>query len=509
MSRFLLPMVFISTAIIIAGINRGFDFSDEGLYAFLADPEQANDRGIFNYDLFFKLINSLFGIEFAITELRFIRLFSYFAGAWAIAVFWRNINSEKSISPEIYLLAVLGLFAGYGFLPSSLSYNSISVVLACFWLAIISKKEKQWIDHLILGIILGLLFYVKITSCLILGSLTLGLSVYKREFNWKLISGLVMPFLIMELGFFLFLKETGVSRILTGLDLMSSRKDYGYVLLFKYMIVGAFWLFLVFTPFWISGYISMRSKLKAYGFGFLGLCSLVLVFIYTYISDEWNHAVLLMTIAVLGFVLGKNGIRNLSSAERLNLLLLIGMPFFLFFGSNVYWLRLGIHYWVFWIIGLLFLFSGLPRKVQNGLKIATAGISLIVLTNGIWLKPFGQEPLWNADQSWEYGSGKSILLTQKQVDLLNDLKEKTDQYSSDEVLAIYRIPGILYLLEKNSPKSPGYWSRSHLNSYFPEGINPDLIIYSPSDSLPDGEWGAYKKQRLGMSNGEEIQVLWR
>lgn len=509
MSRFLLAIVFISTAIIIAGINRGFDFSDEGLYAFLADPQQTNDGGIFNYDLFFKLINSLFGIEFGITELRFIRLFSYFAGAWAIAVFWRNINSEKSISPEIYLLAVLGLFGGYGFLPSSLSYNSISVVLACFWLAMISKKEKQWIDHLILGIILGLLFYVKITSCLILGSLTLGLSFYKGEFNWKLISGLVISFILLELSFFLFFRETGTSRILTGLDMMSSRKDYGYILLFKYLAVGFLWLSIVFTPFWISGYFFRKSKLPAYGFGLLGLSGLVLVFIYTYITDEWNHAALLVTMAVLGFVLGKNGIRNMSLNQQLNLLLLIGMPFFLFFGSNVYWLRLGIHYWVFWIFGLMFLFSGLPLIFQNGLKIATAGISLIVLSNGIWLSPFGQEPLWNADQTWEYGSGKSILLSQNQVDLLYDLKEKTDQYSSDQVIAIYRIPGILYLLDKNSPKSPGYWSRSHLNSSFPGGVNFDLIIYAPSDSLPYGEWESYKKQRYGMPNGEEIQVLWR
>jgi hypothetical protein len=93
--------------------------------------------------------------------------------------------------------------------------------------------------------------------------------------------------------------------------------------------------------------------------------------------------------------------------------------------------------------------------------------------------------------------------------LLKELKVKTDQYRSDQVMAIYRIPGMLYLLDKNSPKSPGYWNKSHLNSYFPEGFNSDLIIYSPSDSLPAGDWKAYKKQRLGISNSEEIQVLWR
>lgn len=509
MSRLLLMIVFISMAILVAGINRGFDFSDEGLYVFLADPEQANFGGIFNYDLVFKLLHQLFGIEFGIIGLRIIRLFSYFAGAWTLAVFWRNANSEKSISSEIYLLALLGLIAGYGFLPSSLSYNSISVVLACFWLASISKKEKQWIDQLILGFILGLLFYVKITNCLILVCLTLGISFYKGEFNWKQILSLVLPFILMELTFFIILNEAGVSRILTGLDLMSSRKDYGYVLLFKYLAVGFFWLFLVFVPFGISGYFSQRSKLKSYGFGLIGSGILILVFIKTFITGEWNHSVLLITTAFIGFLLGSNGTRNLSSTHHLNLLLLIGMPFFLYLGSNVYWLRLGIHYWVFWIFGLLFLVSGFSLKVQDVLKITIAFISLIVLTNGIWLNPFGQDPLWNADHTWEYGLGKRILITQQQVDLLKELKVKTDQYKSDQVMAIYRIPGILYLLDKNFPKSPGYWNRNHLNSYFPEGINSDLIIYSPSDSLPEGDWKVYKKQRLGISNEEEIQVLWR
>ena len=509
MSRLLFQMVFLSIAIIIAGINRGFDFSDEGLYAFLADPEQANEGGIFNYDLFFKLLNELFGVEFGIIGLRIIRLLSYFAGALAMAVFWKNIHSEKAISFEIWLLAVLGIFAGYAFLPTSLSYNSSSVVLACFWLAISSKKEKQWTDQLLLGVIFCLLFYVKITSCLLLGALTMGVSVYKREFNWKQILALVIPFLIVEISFFIFLRETGTSRILSGLNLFDSRKDYGYGLLLKYVAVGFFWLSIVFIPFWISGYSLRKSKFWAYGFGIIGLGCLGLVFIYTYITDEWNHAVLVGTIAVLGFVLGNNGIRNLDSPTRLNLVLLIGMPFFLFFGSNVYWLRLGIHYWVFWVFGLLILFRGLSDKLKNSLKISIAVISLLVLTNGIWINPFGQDPLWNANQTWEYGSGKSILLSENQVNLLNNLKNKTDQYPDDQVIAFYRIPGILYLLDKNSPKSPGYWSLSHLNSYFPEGINPGVIIFSPSDSLPAGDWEAYKRRRIGMSNGEEIQVLWR
>lgn len=409
----------------------------------------------------------------------------------------------------MYLLAVLGLFSGYAFLPPSLSYNSISVVLACFWLAIISNQEKQLKDYLFLGLILGLLFYVKITSCLVLGVLTLGLSVYKGEFNLKLIVGLLIPFLVMEFCFYLSLGDTGVLRFTGGLDLLRSRNDYGYYLLVKYLAVGIFWLVLVFVPFWVAGFYNLKSKGLTVFFGLVGLLSLISIFIFTTITDEWNHAILLISSAVLGYFVGKHGIRNMNSAQLLAFFLLAGMPFFLFFGSNVYWLRLGIHYWVFWIFALMLFFSHFTSKLQNVFKLGIAIGSLLLVVNGIWLSPFGQEPLWKSDFKWEYGSGKSILLSQSQVDLLKNLKKKTDSYSKEEVLAIYRIPGIPYMLNLNSPKSPGYWSRSHLESYFPEGVNFELIIYSPSDSLPQGEWGAFTRQHYPMPNGEEIQVLWR
>lgn len=509
MPRILLSIVFLSLLIILFGINRGFDFSDEGLYAFLADPEQANDGGIFNYDLFFKLLHRVISLEFGIVELRFFRLVSYLAGAWALAVFWKNTNSQKSISFEVYLIAVLGLFSGYAFLPPSLSYNSISVVLAFFWLANISKQEKNQSDFFILGLILGLLFYVKITSCLVLGFLTLGISVYKGEFNWKLITGLTIPFLVMEFCFYLSLGQTGVIRLAAGLDLMTARNDYGYFLLVKYLAVGIFWLFIAFVPFWIAGFFHLKSKGLTGFFGFLGLISLISIFTYTMITDEWHHAVLLISSGVLGFVLGKYGIRNLNPTQLLGFFLLVGMPFFLFFGSNVYWLRLGIHYWVFWIFALMMFFPGFSRRVQDAFKLGIAIASLLLVFNGIWLSPFGQESLWKSNLKWEYGSGKSILLSQSQVTLLKNLKEKADLFSNEELLAIYRIPGILYLLNLNSPKSPGYWSRSHLDSYFPEGVDFDMIIYSPSDSLPVGEWDTFKKKQYRMPDGEEIQVLWR
>jgi hypothetical protein len=134
-------LVLLSIVAIIFAMPRGFDISDEGLYVLLADPNQENIGGIFNYDLFFKVIYKFTGLEFGIIGLRIIRLISYFIGAYGLALFWKNFFESQRLSSSIFLLALAGLFAGYGFLPPTLSYNSISVVAVCIWLGIISNPS--------------------------------------------------------------------------------------------------------------------------------------------------------------------------------------------------------------------------------------------------------------------------------------------------------------------------------------------------------------------------------
>lgn len=512
MKNILAGLTFLSLLLILFGINRGFDFSDEGLYVLLAVPNQANDAGIFNYDLFFKLFYKITGLEFGVVGMRILHLVSYLIAAFSLTVFWKNLNQSKTFSICTYLIALLGLLSGYAFLPPSLSYNSLSVFWATVILAILSTNgipilSQRWIQFIALGISLTAFFYIKITVCLSLSLLSIVYLVIRKDFNWKVFLALLIPFLSFELVFYSFLGESGILRIIQGYDQIQSRNDYHFISLIKYTAVGVYWVVLVGSPFLALAKIDKRKVGLRRTLTVIGICLLLLISYFTFITKEWNHIVVLCTSVLIAWQLGLLKKGSLNSNQKLWLGILLAMPFLLHFGSNVYFLRLGIHYWVFWVLALYFislkngtLFSSYP-KIVFGLTV------FVLVLNGIWLNPFEQEPLWKANKSWEYGEGKVIMLSEKQVKLLEVLKVYTENKNS--VLAFYRAPGLVYLLGKTIPKSPGLWDKKQVEFYFPAGIQDNLILYQPHDSLPEVMKPNYQKKILTMPDGAELQVLWK
>lgn len=90
MSKILGIFTGLSLVVILLGINRGFDFSDEGLYLLMADPHQQNLGGIFNYDLFFKLFCRVKGFEFVIFGMRILPMILYTVAAFSLTLFWKK-----------------------------------------------------------------------------------------------------------------------------------------------------------------------------------------------------------------------------------------------------------------------------------------------------------------------------------------------------------------------------------------------------------------------------------
>tara|TARA_R110002012_G_scaffold321984_2_gene553097 strand:- start:8208 stop:9731 length:1524 start_codon:yes stop_codon:yes gene_type:complete len=506
LNRTLAILTLFSLVLILLGVNRGFDISDEGLYVLLAVPDQENFAGIFNYDLFFKLFYKITGIEFGIIGLRLLRLILYGFGAYALTLFWRNLTNSK-FSINIYFLSLAGLFAGYGFLPQSLSYNSISVVLSCFWLCLISKKDKADIHYIFMGILLASMLYVKITAVLGLGLLTLTSATFDRNFKWYQIVGLLAPFLIFEILLYSSLGDFLVSRLSGASRMMAARPDYSILLLFKYAGVGFFWIALTAIPFLIAS--RFQKSMPTVRLSLLGIAVFMLVIIcyYTSITQEWNHIVLLLTVAILAYFSTEIDLKSISRNQQFLILVLLFLPFVLHFGSNVYWLRLGIHYWVFWILATFFLFEHMKFNLIEYVKLVVGLISLLLVLNGIWIHPFEQEPLWEADQKWNYSNEDYLFLSQNQILVLNAIKPLVE--GEDQLLALYRIPGIPFLLNKTSPSSPGFWTKSQTEYFFPSTYQRDLLIVNSLDSLPSFVKNDYSTKYVQLPDSKEIKVLWR
>ncbi|WP_100629605.1 hypothetical protein [Algoriphagus formosus] len=477
MPKFLVIAAIICIAMVILGINRGFDVSDEGLYVLLAHPLQENQGGIFNYDLFFKLFHQITGIHFGIVGLRILRLFIYCLGALALAVFYRNLKGEKRLSLEVYLISLLGLMAGYGFLPASLSYNHLSVVLAAGCLALLSTGTPKLTQNLSLGLLLGILVYVKVTTALLLGLISLGLMLYEKRLNWKVLFALLIPFILLEGVFYLTLSENAIIRLSDGLSIQTGREDYHWWTLVKHTGVGAFWSLLLF----VISFLSFRLIKKKFFQALLIISAFHLTFFITHITDEWNHFFLLLGVVVWAWFFAKSDFSRFSAKEKVWILLLLVLPFVLHFGSNVYWLRIGIHYLVFWIIAWLILAEKARLKSFKWVNIGISFSALLLVFNGLWWHSFEQNELWKNTEKWEYLPGKTIHLSSHQVSTLQKLKTQIGE--EKELLAAYRNSGIPFLLGKTLPQSPGYWDKEQLKGFFPKGYSKD-VLFSPIDSLP-------------------------
>ena len=479
---YLISFSLLILAFIISGFNKGFDVTDEGLYLLLLNPFQENHAGTYHYDLFFKLFYQLTGFEFGIVGSRVLRLLSYFIAALSLTFFWKNLHRKQELDREQGLIFLVAIFSGYAFLPPSLSYNSLSVALACLWLSMISYKTIHLSRVLILGFILALLIYVKITAAFCLLILSLICLGYKRQLNWKIILSLSVPFILLECFFSLSVGVSVISRIQESWAMMDSRSDYQWGHLFKINLVGAFWILLVAIPAYLISKLksSFTSYLLAIPLGIIGV-----VFYITWITEEWSHIFMLITAALIAFIVGRFDWKSISKDQHLLLLLVLILPFALHMGSNVYWLRLGIHYWVFWLITLMFLVGPDTDKISQ-IKVAVPIVSLLLVFNGIWWKPFGSESLWNFNSKWEYKPGRYILLSREMHEILSDVKSMLAEIPDSEMIAVYRNPGWMYLLNRQSPNSPGIWDQDQLKSLYPEFPNGlRAILYFPYQELPN------------------------
>src|SRR5690606_405036 len=115
---------------------------------------------------------------------------------------------------SIFLISLLGILGSYGFLSQTLSYNSINLMCGCIWLGLISSRQLSSTTVFLLAITLSLLFYSKITVCLILSVLTFGFILWKSDWKTgaKKLALLCLPFCFLELVFTISLGESGISR---------------------------------------------------------------------------------------------------------------------------------------------------------------------------------------------------------------------------------------------------------------------------------------------------------
>lgn len=483
--RILVTTSILGTLLIAAAWNRGFDWSDEGFYLLLADPNQANSSGLLGYDLFFKFIGKELGWKFSIIHLRILRWLSVVFAAWLLAKWMTRNWPSQSGQTHFFLISYVGLLASYSFLPPTLSYNSLTLCLACCWLFLNNLPGTKLNLSLLTGTILGVLVYVKLPTAIILfglswiGILRSSTTDFTKASHTLM---LIFPLMGMELLLWSTLQDSFFLRLGQAISVIQSRPDYAWPTLLKINLVGWMWIFVTAIPWFIVGKLSPKGKVKFnLSFPLSIFCFLAVAWI-THITEEWNHLLILAAASYLGFLLGKE---NYSTLRSHNLALLLILPFALHLGSNVYFLRISVLFIVFWVLAASVIWHPPSEKV-NIIVHGVLGISILVLVFvGVWQAPFGHtQPLWKSRTQYTIPGNSSLYLDSALVKTLHELQVKTLQ--SPSILAAYRNPGIPFLLGKTIPYFPGFWDSSQLEATPVASQQPQLIIFSPHDPLPSG-----------------------
>lgn len=481
--------------LIVLGFNRGFDISDEGFYVLLADPRQSNDFGIINYDFFFKLFHQVTGHTFSLAELRGLRLIFYLLGAMALSSFLRKMVHGSIPAVEAFLICSLGMFAGYAFLPPTLSYNSLTVVLSSFWLALIFSDRPYLVKSTLLGLILALLVYVKVTVAIVLLLLTIVHYLFAKNNSIWAYVGILSPFLFLEVAFWTLFGQNCISRLSEAITIQAARETYSFFYLFKTLVLGFFYVVSVVLISFVFRFLRFyRPDWTWWMAGWVGLVLIGLSY-FTHINEEWNHVILIFS----AFLIAMTWKEKVPTYTEV---LLFILPFILHVGSDVYWMRIGIHYWVFWLLLILIQSS----NWGHFLRVWVCLIPVLLVFNGIWWHPFGQEkPLWEEKVAWERVEKEKIHLDPIQISWLHKIKSVKQIAENGELLAAYRIPGLPWLLGLTMPYSPGYWEKNQLDYFFK--VKPKGMVYSHLQGLPK-TWEFNQNLNLGEYQGNRLEVVW-
>lgn len=489
---FLKPLtpLFLSTVamviLVFFALNRGFDWTDEGLYALMADPNQANLSGMLNYDLFFKLIFKISGFDFSLIQLRLVRLISLLGAGYLLGRWMENQFPAVGSRMEWILISCVGLLASYAFLPPTLSYNSIVLVCAVCWITSLFSEKSLIHDSWRVGWVLGVLVYVKLPTAIILGTLSLAVMLvfqFRKGTKPHYFLLLFVPFLILELVFWLVLGENFLMRLSLAIDSISDRQDYSIFHLLKVELVGIFWIGLIFLSWlWVGKGKRIPNSNQQLRIG----TAIGLFFVIswlTHINEEWNHVFVLLCSASIGYYLGRNT-AYLFSKINIPIWCLLVLPFLLHLGSNVYFLRLAILNSVFWVLALTIVVKiNNPKHYLNVKRIIGITVFLLVFY-GLWLRPFEHpKPLWCSQTPYQIPGDSKIFLD---AELVTGLEEIKPNLSDDqELLSFYRNPGFSFLLGKTLPFFPGFWNQNQLSTFLDKNPTIDQAIFYPYFPMPE------------------------
>jgi hypothetical protein len=476
--------------LLLWGLNKGFDITDEGFYLLLY---QDNQEAFYSTTFFYNIIKYSLGHFFTlnILTLRIIRLVfmlitSFIISRYLVMLTVTNKNERSFLNIAFFLLSFIGLSSGYTFGPASLSYNHISVfflfisfVLSAFAAEPGSKPYVAIIFMLIAGICTSFVFFTKFSSFFIflfLQFLFLFISLTRERryllvfFVFGLVSGFGYYFIFAgNIGTFYpdflksiqLLQSSGYESSSIYLKLLRDFLRFILICGFSSIVVGLYFLAGRYPK---TGKNDVISKIIL----FIGFIIVTFIFYKTGLIAYSGKYLYLFFIAFgIALIHGRNSQMKLSKNRMYGLVLFFAIPFIASFGSNN-----GILINSIFGIGLVLPFIWLLLK-ERSRELYVIIISIIITTTldihiNYINNPYRINKLTEQTEKLYFLKDNADLMTDKKTwDLIYQLNESLKDFdlTTTPIIGIYKMPGVIYLL---GGYSPGYilWNESQKDIFF-------------------------------------------
>ena len=483
--------------ILIVFSDRGFDFTDEGLYALLSNPNQENRISIINYDIIFKYLYQYFGITFNLIELRILRLILVLLGSFYLLTPIYQLNKErikKVISPRLFV--IIGLLLGFwSYAPLFLqtpNYNTFHFLgiqlfigsLLFFHTILISNQIIRtllfssicflgflfcWLSKVsgipVLVIILILQYFIKSNKSFVWH--VLFLLVFVIYFTTFLsFHTLMYKNIIQNVIYALFKKTSSHS-----LDSQFKNITLNFILTLSAFLTGIFYRVKLH-------YVKRKTILY--------LLSLLLIIAMIFVYFDFNNSkitnysqpdfflkyliirISILLVLLLAFFTGVSFDSKLFNRKLIPILILnLGIVAYVI-GTNHILLLQSISSIQFLILSWFFLES---RRIQKNIVLSFIPITLIIFFCFIFIDniPSRQSKLINATHKYYYGKKKYeyIFLDKESFLIQSKIKSIIKKDSINFILGYDRLPGFIYL-SGMSYTSPGsyLWGDEDIDMYF-------------------------------------------
>lgn len=491
----LLVILAVIISILIYISNKGFDFTDEGLYMLFASPNQDNLFRVINYDILYKYLYQLTGFSSNIQESRLSRVilnilgsFSLYFGLCAYSV---RTGFKKNCGIDFFLFIIISGFWNYvpDILPST-SYNTlnffaIQIFLGGLFLIIFSGNKSLLFALFYSILVVAGLFITWITKPTSFPGLILILSLmlynYRSLITRRIFFVMLLSLTLPTLAFFNFsdyasrVTPNMYWQVLTKVDVNSSHDPFK---LFS-RILGEGLLFITFLSFGVGlAYLKKLRKffiIKLWIIFFIGLVALdfstsyfkhkeIEHFFRAYFVFRFWVFLPLFLAFLLGYFAKHRG-RKMDFKASLPYLIFLLAIFSYVFGSNLSNLYLSTACLQFLLIMLWMILPNTNPRVYFSLS--SLAFLFIFYVVGLTEKLYRQESIWEQKFSYLYGPDLS-----NQVFL--DFNSYHDQVSIDKIISKYpspyivgytRMNGHIFLAGKVTPGSV-LWGEEDIQLYF-------------------------------------------